>query len=192
MGMRDEPGGIAGSNESEGTHQRDSIRRLLRDIAASGRDPTAAEIERIREHVAGVGFDPTAQTPVSRRLIGLSWQGHTFRAGERASTELVHFLRHREEWPVGTTLAEYRQSLADTVRNPGGGIRLEQIAGQWRITFIAPSGAWRGPLGGAWIFVGYTIDFGYWTTGFQPRQSLERTLAERQGIEQARWLQRPS
>lgn len=184
-------GGESASRERDDGGEHRAVSLLLVRATRSGRSLTNDEQLRVRRHVAA-GFDATATARVGQRLIGQSWQGHVFGPGDRAPNEIVHFLRHRHEWPSGTTLGDYRHSLAEAILDPRGGIQVEQVGQTWRLAFIAPSGQWRGADGGDWILVGYTINYGYWTTGYQLPLSRGELLEQRPETERSRWLQRPS
>lgn len=108
--------------------------------------------------------------------------------------DIAHYLRHviaGREWPSGTTLDAYVRSLQLAVLDLRSGILLEVVHGVTRLTFLALAGPWRGPEGSDWILVGYDIDYGYWTTGYQLRESLGER-ARRADIQERRWLREPS
>lgn len=182
----------SGSGSGGAGVERDVVRLLLNDAAESERALAAEELRNVQAHAASAGFDPEATTRVSQRLYGESWRGRVFGPGDRAPTEVVHYLRHRPEWPAGTTLDQYRQSLAEAVGDSSAGVSLERIGGHWQLTFVTRSGRWRGPRGGDWIIVGYPVDYGYWTTGYQPEDPHIHLVTRRPGSERQRWLRQPS
>lgn len=169
------------------------INELIIEISESGREATDDEIRRIREHVAGVAFEPGGMTKAGGLVAGLSWQGRTIRSNDRLENSVVHFLRHtvvQREWPEGTTLDGYAASLRQAIQDPEGGIAIERQHQQWQLSFISRAYAAAGPDSGGWILVGYPLEYGYWSTGFQPDLGLRRiTLNDSEG---ERWLCKPS
>lgn len=167
--------------------------RLVEEAATGALLLTEVGLQRIRAHVASVGFDPAATSRVGLRAEGAVWRGQAVRAGDRLVTEVVHYLRHVRrgmEWPSGTTRAEYLESLRQTVLDPDGGIYVERRFGAWELTFVARSGRWRGESGGEWILVGYSPGHGFWVTGFQPDRGLDYVTQRPDGTD-GRWLRRP-
>lgn len=175
------------------TPQSDDIRGLVLALAITGRPASLSELRRIREHVATVGFDPTGQTRLGQRAAGVIWQGQRLAGNATISTELAHFLRHvvgGQEWPSGTSFGAYVVSLQAAIADPEGRILLDRLHGFWRLTFFAASGRHRGPFGGDWIVVGYSVDYGYWTTGFQTAE-VPDDYRQLIGSEEQRWLGEP-
>lgn len=174
-------------------NERDALRNLLLEVAATGRDLTNEEIRTVRQQVAQAGYDPTGHTPAGGRLAGLSLQGQILTGKTRVRVGDAHYLRHvvmGQEWPVGTTFAAYLESLRQVVRDPQNGILLDQLQNTWQLTFAARSGRWRGPSGDEWIIVAHRINYGYWVTGFQPRGGLDH-LTRDPGRHNQRWLVPP-
>ena len=172
----------------------DAIDALTLDIATTGREAATHELQWIRERVAVVGFDPNALSRAGTLLKGLTWEGRTIASSDRLPTAVVHYLRHavaRQERPAGTTLDEYSDSLRQTILAPAGGVYLERYFGVWELSFVGPSEQWRGPGGAEWILVGYETGYGFWVTGFQPRDGLDY-LTQKPDRTHGRWLQHPS
>lgn len=169
------------------------IKELIIEIIESGREATDDEIQRIREHVAGVGFEPGGWTKAGIHIHGLLWNGQIIHSNDRMSNLIAHFLRHtvaQQEWPTGTTLDEYIASLRRAVEDPEGGIALEKRFHQWQLSFIADARESQGLKSRGWILVGYPVEYGYWATGFQPDLGLHHfTLDVTEG---ERWLREPS
>lgn len=169
------------------------INRLIHQLAESRRPATAGEIEAIREHVASVGFDPTSMARVGDRISGLVWGGRVMHADDRLPNGQVHYLKHvmiGQEWPPGTRVGQYVESLRRAIRDPRGGIAIDSRFGFVRLTFVARSFAYQGPAGGEWILVGYTVDYGSWVTGYQPDNGLRRVVLDES--KDGRWLRRPT
>lgn len=169
------------------------VNDLITEIAESGREAIDEDIQRIREHVADVGYEPGGMTKAGGIIAGLWWRGRRIRSNERIENADAHFLRHvvaRHEWPIGTTFAQYISSLRPAVEDPEGGIVVDRIHGQWRLSFMARAYGATGPLSGGWILVGYPVKYGYWSTSFQPKNGLRHfTLNEAEG---ERWIRYPS
>lgn len=171
----------------------DRIAALVREIAGTGRGITDGELGQVREEVARVGFDPNATTKASMLLDGLIWAGRRIASTDRLDNALAHYLRHaivQQEWPPGTTFADYVDSLRRAVVDPGGGLYLDRYFGVWELSFVAPSGPQRGPGGADWILVGYQVEYEFWVTGFQPQAGLGY-LARTPKRTDGRWLRRP-
>jgi len=93
------------------------------------------------------------------------------------SPEEAHYLKHvvvNGEWPIGTTLSEYSNSLRETILNPNSSIFTSKFDGNWQIGFIGESGKWQGKEGYPNILVEYRVKYGYWVTGFQPENILNQ------------------
>lgn len=104
----------------------------------------------------------------------------------------VHYLRHviaQREWPVGTTLSQYIDSIQEVVRDARSGVVISEYQGVLQLTVVCLSGSFRGPDGDKWILVDYRIALGYWTTAFQPSEKLDVLRGPDRRI--IRWLRRP-
>ena len=172
---------------------RSATDEMIFDLAAGVRDPTGQDLEKIRLHVAEAGFDPTRMLPADQRVVGMhSSRGSVIRQGDPLSTGELHYLRHavrQEEWPVGTSLGRYQDSLSALAASLRVGILLRQIAHfGWHVTIIGRSGRWKGRLGSDWMIVEYRVSDGYWVTGYQPRDGL--LFANRRP--RRRWLRLPT
>jgi hypothetical protein len=167
------------------------VDELIENLIRTDRDITDAELRDLRNTVASVGFDPAAKARAGTEVAGSVWQGRIIASRDHISNEVRHYLRHAiagQEWPSGTVLDEYLQSLHDAVLDSDGAILLEQFPLVRRLTFLGHSGRWRGPSGGAWILVGYNLGYGYWVTGFQPGEDRILSLQGSEGPDR-RWLQ---
>lgn len=166
------------------------VDRLIQELSHSGRDITGAEFRELRRLVAEAGFDPSAVARAGVDVAGLTWRGRIAASRDWLPSEDQHYLKHvvaNREWPLGATLDEYVESLRDAVRNDTGAVSLELVHATRRLTFLSPSGRWRGPGGGTWILVGYNIGYGYWSTGYQPDQ--RQLLAIQEERPDRQWLQ---
>jgi hypothetical protein len=169
------------------------VDELIEELIRTGRDVTNAELRELRRLVADAGFGPNAISPAGGDVAGLVWQGMNIASGDWLPNETLHFLKHvvaGQEWPTGTSLDEYVQSLRDTILEEEGAVSMEQVHTFHRLTFLSSSNRWRGPNGGPWILVGYNINYAYWSTGFQPKQRQISFIQEERS--NRRWLQRLS
>ncbi|MBI4504048.1 MAG: hypothetical protein HY691_00815 [Chloroflexi bacterium] len=105
----------------------------------------------------------------------------------------AHYLRHvcaQQEWPEGTTIERYVESLRQTVSDPASGAFLSRYFSHVQVGFVGRPGRWRGLGGADWLLVEYRVDLGHWTTGFQPRRGL-LYLEQDKKREGLRWLRPP-
>ena len=183
--------GSSGGGRSGGTGGVHPVDRLLLEIAKSGRMPTGGEIQEIRDHIAGLGFDTTTNTPAGGRLHGLEWEGRILKRTDVLSALEVHYLRHvvkQREWPPGTTLLAFPESVRAVILDPDSGLALSRWGGyEWHLTVVRESRNLRGPFGGDWIVVEYRLGDGFWTTAFQPERGLPSFLGDRRRSN-LRWL----
>ncbi len=148
-----------------------SVADLLREAATGARRLTPDELRRVLEHVAHAGFDPTPNARAGGRLAGMAWQGRVLKGSDRLPPAEVHYLRHvvaRPEWPPGTTLGEYLDSIRAVILDAESGVLLSSWHGLLHLTVVRRSGSLRGPEGEEYVMVEYRVDHGYWTTAFQP------------------------
>ncbi len=166
------------------------IQSTLREERASDE-----AVQQLRAHVASTGFDLASHTRVGRRAANARWQGRILTGAEQLPSADAHYLRHvvaGGEWPSGTTLSDYVDDLRAAILNPDGGILVEEVFGTLRLTFFSPSGERSGPNGGEWIVVGYSVDYGYWTTGFQLPGRIDAYLSRAVDRYTQRWLREPT
>lgn len=126
------------------------VNQLIHELAESRRPATDAEIAAIREHVAGVGFNPVETVRARTRVLGLVWNGRIVQRSDRLYNGPIHYLRHvvkDREWPAHTTYDQYIKSLFEVIHAPSGGIALDYEFGVLRLSFIASSTIYRGPRG---------------------------------------------
>ncbi len=144
-------------------------------------------------HVAQAGFDPQARERAGGRLAGVWWQGRALRGSDRLPPAEAHYLRHvvvGQEWPPGTTLAEYLRSIRAVILDPQSGLATRRYEDKaWQLTIVGRSGCWRGPGDGDWIMVDYRLDTGHWMTAYQFSGDPDaRVLVKGSEV---RWLRRP-
>ncbi len=149
-----------------------SVSDLIRVAGLGLRELSDDELRKIVEKVAKAGFNREHTSLVKPEMAGLVWKGKPLEVGERLPADEWHFVKHvlaRQEWPEGTSLDEYLESLRAVIRNPESSIMVSRYQGiYWQIAFIAESGRWRGVGGSDFILVEYRDGYGFWITGFQP------------------------
>lgn len=170
-------------------------------IAAAGTRRTvlsATDLARVLGHVAQAGFDPQAREAVRGRIVGLARPaGGQVGRGDQLPPDEVHYLRHvvaQQEWPAGTTLAEYLASIRRVIEDPTSGVFVSTYLGARQLGILGHAGASRGPDGGRWILVDYRIATGHWTTAYQPDRRLKLAVytASRGAVLWLRLPRRPS
>ena len=106
------------------------------------------------EHVAQAGFDPGAHERARGRVAGLVWQGRVLAGRDMLTPVEVHYVWHvlkREEWPAGTTLGQYVQSIRDVVLDPDSGVFTHRYGTEWQLGVVRESRNLRGPRGADWV-----------------------------------------
>ena len=125
--------------------------------------------------------------------MGLRWGGRILQAGDRLPTDAVHYLKHmvvRQEWPLGLSLAAYRESLRAVIRDDASGLLTSRFRDKGHhLSIVRRSGALRGPGGYEWLLVEYRVATGNIATAFQLEEGLD--YLERPGRREKRWLRRP-
>lgn len=169
------------------------IDRLILAEASGVQPLTPRELQRVLEHVAQVGFDPTVTEQARGRLAGHSWRGRVLTGKDRLPPVEVKFVWHvltRQEWPQGTTLQGYVDSIRRVVLDPTSGVFTNRYQGAWGLGIICESRELRGPRGFEWVLVQYRLGWGHWTTAFQPELGLNE-LNEPEWSD-IRWLRAPT
>lgn len=170
--------------------QRLEITNLLQAVAA-GRI-SEANLDLVLWHVAEVGFALHTRERVCGRLTGTVWEGRTLKGSDMLPPAEVHYLWHvvrRREWPEGTSLAEYIESLRTVVLDATSGIVLGHYQGALQLGVVRESRELRGPDGHAWVVVQYRVGYGHWVTGYQPEAGLDE-FAKPQWSD-VLWLRQP-
>jgi len=148
------------------------VAALILELATGARQGVSGqELQRIREHIAAAGFSPTLRMSADRRVVGLIPPSGG--PGPLARFDLVdvgelHYLRHviaQQEWPVGTTLADYYASGARLARDPRSGVLISRV-GRFGL-HVAIVGRVRGAAGSGgheWMLVEFRLRIGRWAT----------------------------
>lgn len=113
-------------------------------------------------------------------------------ASDLLSPAEAHYLYHvvkQQEWPVGTSLADYVDSIQRVILDPSGRMFTNRYVGQWSLGIIRESRDLRGPGGYDWVLVQYRVGYGYWATAFQPADGLDEL--RKPDWSDIRWLRRP-
>lgn len=168
------------------------LRPVLR-VAVDGGALTPAELRVIREHVATVGYEPGATKRVSSDMVRKLWSGGVVKPRDRLPAGERDYIKHARagEWPESTTIADFLRTIRESILLDDGGIFIDQSdRNSLELTFISFLPHCRGLLGSGWVLVGFDVDYGWWTTAFQPvdgpRYVTDRT---RSGV--GRWLTPP-
>lgn len=162
---------------------------LIKVAGLGLRELTPAELKRVVEQAARAGFDPEGKERAGGRVAGLVWKGKMLKGSDMLPPGEAHYLRHvvdQKEWPEGTTLEEYYQSLEEVIRDDNSGILISRFSGEWQAGFLGYSGSWRGEKGYNYIWVDYRISTRHWVTGLQ-LSDLKIILDSARRTE-ARWL----
>lgn len=168
-----------------------SVSDLIRVAGLGLRKLDDHELQEIVQRVAKVGFNREHTSLVKPEMAGIVWRGKSLEVGERLPTDEWHFVKHvlvRREWPEGTSLDSYLDSLRAVIRDPESGIMISRYQGTyWQVAFIMRSGEYRGVSGSDFILVEYRDGYGFWITGFQPVDWQRQLQSYRSDI---RWLRK--
>ncbi len=114
------------------------------------------------------------------------WDPRDYTSGER-----YHFHQHVElerEWPQGTSLQEYNESIRRLIEDPQTDVALSRHQGYLRVTFHGPTlASERGQAGQPYMVVEYSVERGYWATAFQTEEEVD-TFFERGRRSEVVWL----
>jgi hypothetical protein len=144
--------------------------QLIRELLATGREATTAEIDQIAERLGTAPFDGRV-VPVSLRHRGLAYQGRTL--GGREATLWLHLtLRvvYDEQWAPGTTVAEYLSALREAIRAPSARLVIYTRRGGRIASILTPNAIPAHRLGAkpeTWVCVVYAVDRGTILSGYQ-------------------------
>jgi hypothetical protein len=157
---------LGASDEERAAHHL-----ILTAALDPARQLTEEELTRIVRHIAAAGFDPNALERVRGNVVRtLRLRGEPMQPGDRLPPAEAHYLRHcvaQREWPSGTTLLGYLDSIARLLRDPASRFFVSRYQAAWQCGAIGPNRMLRGPEGKAWILVDYRLITGHWVTAFQ-------------------------
>ena len=90
-------------------------------------------------------------------------------ANDRVSSVEAHYVRHvlgGQEWPAGTTLAQYLASIQQVFLDSRSGILISFYQGAWQLAAVRRSYELQGPSGRGWVLVEYRVGLGRWVTAY--------------------------
>jgi hypothetical protein len=174
---------LMGVAQNAGNYSADD---LIRVAGLGFRELSPSELNKVVEKVGLLGLNQDPIKKIDHSIAGLMWNGKILQKGDMISPEEAHYLKHvvvNGEWPIGTTLSEYSNSLRETILNPNSSIFISKFDGNWQIGFIGKSSKWQGKEGYPNILVEYRVKYSYWVTGFQPEDILNQVNSNnRNGI----------
>ncbi|MCE5209845.1 MAG: phage head morphogenesis protein [Chloroflexi bacterium] len=180
---------LMGVAQNTGNYSADDLIRVA-GLGLRGLSPS--ELNKVVRHVAEAGFEPGGQQKISTMLAGQIWEGKVLQKGEFIKPDVAHYLKHvtvSKEWPEGTNLEEYLQSLKNIVEDPNSDIFISKYNDAWQVGFVGKSGKWQGAKGNSFIFVEYKVKYGYWVTGFQPKD-IETQVLNYKEREILKWIRK--
>ena len=149
---------------------------LIVEAATGVRRLTGRELQLIRRHVADAGFDPMTTLPADARVVGLTPLGGLapLQLGDPVPAAELHYLRHvvsQQEWPVGTSRADYIRSARDLALDSRTGVLISEYRDYgWHVAVVGRSRGLQGPQGYPLMLVEYRVTTGHWGTVLQLRQ----------------------
>jgi hypothetical protein len=146
------------------------VDELIIELVESGRKATEEELARIVKQVA--------QAPLASRTIRPPrwWREALIRRGEAAPTRVSaaeFHLRRRidveEQWPAGTTLAQYESDLRRVCVHLSARVWTYEYFSEPCVGILAPSHVQGPPGARPFLFVAYSALYGRLSTGYQAR-----------------------
>lgn len=157
---------------------------LIKFASLDLRPLTNREIGKITNFVAERGFNDSLLEKAGGRLSGRKWQGNTIKGSDMLGAGVVHYLRHvvfGNEWPAGTTLEDYYESIRDVVGDSQTKMFISRYLGELQAGFVRDAGPYKGASSKGIFFVEYRISTGSVVTANQAKtidgiiESLERS-----------------
>jgi hypothetical protein len=143
---------------------------LIRELIASGRAATEAEIAAIVARMASAPFDPRV-VPVGRKHQGLQYRGRALSNREHALFfHLVLRAVYDEQWRTGTTEDEYVDDLRSAIRDPDAHLLVYERRGGSIAAILTPNNVAverRGPEALPFLYVVYSADRSTIASGYQ-------------------------
>ncbi|HET7037316.1 MAG TPA: hypothetical protein VFI42_16645 [Thermomicrobiaceae bacterium] len=142
---------------------------LIRELIATKRAATEAEIDAIIERMATAPFNQQV-VRVPTRIRGVSYQGQTL--GTQADSLFLHLVRRvveDQQWALGTTEQEYLADLRAAIRDPAARLLVYERQGGPIAVILAPSNvppSRRGPTALPLFVVVYSADHGSLISGY--------------------------
>lgn len=145
------------------------IDTLLLTLIDTQRQASASELAIILDHVAHASFaEYRAHVPTPVRM-GLQKLGITLAPGKIRAVEW-HLLKRvylDQQWPIGTTEAEFIKDLQQAVVNSHVQVWTYRYYTHPYAGFLSPSHVQQAPQPEQYIFVAYSPIFGTMTTAYQ-------------------------
>ena len=160
--------------------------QLIRELLISGRRATDDEIRSLLRRIGTAPFN-SKDIAVDGDLVGIEFLGQMI--PERAEALCAHLWKRvlvDEQWAEATTADEYLADLRRSIADVSARIVIAVIRGSPSAGILAPN---RTPIGrrgansGAFVFVGYSVNGGMITTGYQTLDQTRIRLPRN-----ARWL----
>lgn len=173
----------AGEGQRSSQHPAD---RLIRELLVSGRRTSDHEIRTILERIASAPFN-SREIAVNNALVEQEYLG--LRIPHRAEASLAHLWKRvlvDEQWAEGTTVDEYVADIRASARDVNARLVIAVIRDSPSAGVLAPNRSplqRRGPNAGPLLFVGYSVNGGMITTGYQTADQAHVRLPVN-----ARWL----
>lgn len=122
-------------------------------------------------HVERAGFDPAALERVRGNI-------RRYIQARMAPTLDVHYYRHRDEFPQGTTRDQYVDFARIAVRQTNSGVFVSRYGGALQLGVVAwtPKGG-RGEDGSDLMLIEYRVDTSHWVTAYQLQEGLNGILS---------------
>jgi hypothetical protein len=152
------------------TASQHSIDLLIRELIASGRAATEAEIAAIVDRMASAPFDPRV-VHVGRKYRGLQYQGRALSNREQALFfHLTLRVVYDEQWRTGTTEQDYVEDLRSAIRDPAAHLLVYERRGGSIAAILAQNNIAlerRGPEALPLLYVVYSVDRSTIASGYQ-------------------------
>ena len=144
------------------------VDELILNLVDSGRQASVSELATIVGHVAQAPFAVyLAKVPNQLRQL-LSGQG--IQLPSKLSSLEIHLLKRvneEEQWPKGTTAAQYVAALHQAISHSDVQIWYYRYYGQPFIGFLSPTPVQMTEGARAYTFVAYSPTYGTIMTGYQ-------------------------
>lgn len=153
---------------------------LILDLITTTRRATPAELGQIIAHVSQAPFASYLSRVPKKMRRDLKARGIILPAGKMRSVEwhLLKRIHIEEQWPIGTTEAQFIADLHQAILHPQVQIWTYRYYNQPFAGFLAPSHVQYVPEPEHYIFVAYSTSFSTITTGHQA-SSITRVFEHR-------------
>jgi len=145
---------------------------LIKFASLDLRPLTNKEIGKVTSFVAERGFNDNLLEKAGGRLTGLEWEGNTIRGSNMMGTGVVHYLRHviaGNEWPAGTTLEEYYDSISQVVQDKQTKVFISRYSGELQVGFTREAGKYAGTKSSGLFFIEFRLSTGSLVTANQAK-----------------------